>query len=123
IVSGVATAVLLARLVYLLVSGDADASQLKDAAVIFGTSAGLFAGSFIEKRFIKFDTKAAWWAQILKVALGVGVILALRVGLKPLLALISPSPAMDAVRYFIMCFVALGVYPLLFKLFSKTAKK
>ncbi|MBQ3823829.1 MAG: phosphatase PAP2 family protein [Clostridia bacterium] len=123
IVSGVATAVLLARLVYLLVSGDADASQLKDAAVIFGTSAGLFAGSLVERYRIKFDTKAVWWMQIIKVVLGVGLILAIRVGLKPLLALISPSPVMDAVRYFAMCFFALGVYPLVFKLFAKVGKK
>ncbi len=32
-------------------------------------------------------------------------------------------PFLDAVRYFAMCFVALGVYPLVFKLFAKVGKK
>lgn len=96
-----------------------DASQLKDAAVLFGTAFGLFAGSVVERAYVRFDTKAAWWVQIIKVVLGVAVLLALRVALKKLLGLISDSPLMDSARYFGISFVAIAVYPRLFKPLSK----
>ena len=96
---------------------------LKDAWVLVGTCAGLFFGYAVETRFINYDTKAVWWVQIIKAVLGLAIIIGLRMALKPVLAMISDSPAMDAVRYFIMSFVGLAVYPLLFKPLSKLGRK
>ena len=125
VVTAVVAALCLGLIVFILSGavGAPEASQVKDAAVLFGTAFGLFAGSFVEMRWIRFETKAAWWAQIIKAVLGLGIILGLRIVLKPLLALISDSPLMDCARYFIMSFVAIAVYPLLFRFFAATSKK
>ncbi|MBO6060531.1 MAG: phosphatase PAP2 family protein [Clostridia bacterium] len=97
--------------------------QVKGAYMLFGTTFGLLAGGYIEKRFINFDPKSKWWVQIIKVVVGLALVLALRVGLKKLLGLISSDSSMDAIRYFAMSFFALGVYPLFFNLFRKRDKK
>ena len=122
IATGVTAALSLGLIVYIMMTRDPaseDVSQVKDACVLFGTAFGLFAGSFVEKKFINFDTKAVWWVQIIKVVLGLAIIMGLRMGLKPLLGLISSSPLTDIVRYFIMSFVGIAVYPLLFGILSK----
>ncbi len=95
---------------------------LKDSWTILGTSLGLLIGYAVESKCVNFDTKAVWWVQIIKFVLGLAVIIGLRVALKPALALISESTAMNAVRYFIMSFVAIAVYPLLFKPLAKLGK-
>jgi undecaprenyl-diphosphatase len=121
IASGVVALVSLGLIVFIMtVTRDAlDEGQVKDACVLFGTAFGLFSGSYVEKRFVNFDTKARWWVQIVKAVVGIAIILGLRVGLKSVLGLISASPLMDCVRYFVMSFVAIAVYPLFFKLFRK----
>ncbi|MBO4847856.1 MAG: phosphatase PAP2 family protein [Clostridia bacterium] len=127
IASGIVAAVSLGLIVFIMTycraKGGPDATQVKDACVLFGTAFGLFAGSCIEKRFVNFSVSARWWVQIIKVVLGIAVILGLRIGLKPLLGAVSSSPLMDCVRYFIMSFVAIAVYPLLFKPLSKLGRK
>ena len=123
--SGIVAALFLGLIIYILVSADGapEASQLKDAAVLFGTAFGLFAGSVVERAFVKFDTRAVWWVQIIKVVLGLIILLALRMALKPLLGLISGSPLMDSARYFVMSFVAIAVYPRLFKYLARLGRK
>lgn len=96
---------------------------LKDAWVLAGTCAGLFLGYAVETRFINYDTEAVWWVQIIKAVLGLALIIGLRMALKPALSMISEGPAMNGVRYFIMSFVGLAVYPLLFKPLSKLGRK
>ncbi len=96
---------------------------LKDAWVLVGTCAGLFLGYAVESKFIDYSTEAVWWVQIIKALLGLAIVVGLRMVLKPLLAHVSDSVAMDGVRYFLMSFVALGVYPLLFKPLSRLGKK
>ncbi len=120
VMTGVVAALSLGLIVFIaLVAGDnADPGQVKDACVLFGTAFGLFAGGIVEKRYVGFDTKARWWVQIIKVVLGLAVILGLRVGLKPLFTLISDSPLMDCARYFLMSFIAIAVYPILFKVLA-----
>ena len=105
-----------------LLTGGEDVGQYKDAAMLAGMSLALLFGSMIERRFVNFDTGAAWWAQILKVVIGMALMLGLKEGLKPLLALISDSPVMNGVRYGVLAFVAVALYPMTFRLFAKTKK-
>ena len=95
--------------------------SLKDAWTLLGSALGLLLGYFVETKFVDFDPKAVWWAQIIKVVVGLAVILGLRIGLKAVLGMISNSPAMNCVRYFILTFVGVAVLPILFKLFPKKA--
>jgi len=79
---------------------------------------------WLEQRYIKFSEKAVWWAQILKVALGLGVVLAVRLLLKaPLLSLFGGHLTADAVRYFLMVVVGGAIWPMTFPLFGRLGQK
>ena len=64
-------------LAYVLsVSGDTglDAENynnaLKNACTLLGCTAGLIVVYFLDSKFIKFETEARWYAQLLKLAIG-----------------------------------------------------
>jgi len=72
---------------------------------------------------VRYETKAVWWAQVLKVALGLGVVMAVRLGAKLVLnMLMNGHAAAGAVRYFLMCVIGGGVWPMTFRYFSKLGK-
>ena len=114
-------------LVYVLsVSGDADLdshnyySALKNACTLLGCTAGLILVYFLDSKFIKFETQAKWYAQLLKLILGLGGVLAIKAGLSsPLTALFGNEYVARAVRYFLIVAFAGGIWPLTFKWFKK----
>ena len=96
------------------------AEAVKNAYTLLGCSAGLLIVHEVDARVIHFDTRAVWWAQIIKAVLGLGLVLALRVGLKPVLAaVLGDSGWAGAIRYFLMVLFAGCVWPLTFKLFGR----
>ena len=98
-------------------------SARKNAFTMIGCIAGLMVIYPIEKKFIRFETNAVWWAQILKVVLGLAVVLLVKEGLKtPLEAIFNGSLIARSVRYFLVVIVAGIVWPLTFKWFSKLGK-
>ena len=104
-------------------SADIDAERLaetvKTLSMMYGCTIAVIIGAPIERKKIHFDTHAPWWAQILKVVLGLAVVVGLRVGLKPLLALLlGGSSVAVAIRYGLMVLFVLDVWPLTFPWFS-----
>ncbi len=98
-------------------------SGLKNAYTLLGAIAGILAVYWIDRIWVQFPVKAIWWAQLLKVAIGLGLVLAVKSGLKdPLNALFGEYPG-RAVRYFLMVMVAGALWPLSFRWFSKLGKK
>ncbi|MCD7749051.1 MAG: phosphatase PAP2 family protein [Oscillospiraceae bacterium] len=96
------------------------AEALKNSYTMLGCALGVLVGCPLERKYIKFDTKAPAWAQVLKVALGVAFVMILRVGLKaPLQALFGGHDVAHAVRYFIVVVAAILVWPLTFPWFAK----
>jgi membrane-associated phospholipid phosphatase len=77
----------------------------------------------LDRHYIKFETKAVWWAQILKLAIGVGLVLAVRVGLKTPLNAIFGVNLGAGVRYFLIVIVAGVLWPMTFKFWAKLGKK
>ncbi len=72
-----------------------------------GAYIGLTLGYFLEKRYVKYDTKEIWWIQILKVLFGLLIAIGLKEGIKPLFKLIHGNNEtleniFDAVRYFLV---------------------
>ena len=64
------------------------ASGLKNAYMILFCAIGLMLTFFIDTKYVRFHTQAVWWAQIIKVVVGLAILLALKSVLKaPLLAL------------------------------------
>ena len=97
-------------------------SGIKNAYTLLGCLIGLMAVRALDDRFIHFQVEAVWWAQILKVALGLILIVGVRAGLKAPLHAIMPELLADAVRYFLMVLAAGAVWPLTFSRFAKLGK-
>ena len=96
----------------------------KTAYKMLGCILGLWLAFEMDERFIHFDTKAVWWAQLLKLAIGAIPLLAIKSGLKaPLNALCGGAYFADGIRYFLMVAVAGGLWPMTFPLFAKLGKK
>ena len=92
----------------------------KNSFTMLGVAAAVCVGAPVERRYVRFETKAPWWAQIIKCALGLIVVMGLRMVLKsPLNALFRGAPIADAVRYMLMVLAAMLLWPLTFKWFSK----
>ena len=107
---------------------DTDAENLAEATrnawTVLGASLGLYLAFEIDERFVHYDTRAPLFVQAVKTVLGIGLVLALRVLLKaPLTALFGGHPAAGAVRYFVMCFFAAGIWPMTFPFFRRLGKR
>ena len=99
-------------------------SGMKNAATLFGCIIGLCVIYPIERFFVKFETQAPWYSQILKLVLGFGGILAIKEGLKTPLKLLcglfveDPEFLARGIRYFLIVVFAGIVWPLTFKFFK-----
>lgn len=99
-------------------------SGIKNAYKIFGCILGLWAAYEVDQRFILFDTKAIWWAQLLKLTLGLLLLLAIKSGLKsPLYALLNGSYLADGIRYFLIVIFAGCIWPLTFRFWRQLGRK
>lgn len=100
------------------------ASGLKNAYMILFCSVGLLLTFHIDRRYIKFPTQAVWWAQIIKVVVGLALVLAVKAVLKaPLLSLFGGHSVAHGVRYFIVIVIAGILWPMTFKFFAQLGKK
>ena len=95
----------------------------QNAAKLLGAIAALPLMYFIEKRYIKFDTRAVWYAQALKLILGLALLLAVKTVLKAPLLAILPEGLAGAARYFILVLCAGCVWPLTFRFWAKLGRK
>ncbi|MBQ8404625.1 MAG: phosphatase PAP2 family protein [Clostridia bacterium] len=98
-------------------------SGVKNAATILGATAGILISFPIESKFVKFDEKATLLGQIVKVAVGLAIVLALKSGLKAVFGGDDEIMFLRAVRYCLIVVFSACVYPLTFKYFAKIGKK
>ena len=98
-------------------------NAMKNAYKLMGCSVGVILAVIIDRKYIKFKTKAVWWVQILKLVLGVVPILLIKSLLKqPLIDLCGNLYIANAIRYFLILFFACGIWPITFKYFGKIKK-
>ena len=87
---------------------------------------GFFVVYTVDILWVKFDTKAVWWVQIIKVAVGLALVLAVKELLKIPLNAIMPNE-MDTwarlIRYFAVAVVGGALWPMSFALFNKLTDK
>lgn len=96
---------------------------VSSAYKFLGAILGFFVVYIADEKWIKFPVKAVWWAQVLKVLLGLIPVLAVKAGLRdPLNALLGDSIG-AAVRYGLIVLVAGLFWPLTFKWFGRLGKK
>lgn len=97
-----------------------DAHGQKSAWVCFGTMAGLVAGWWFDTHHLHYETKAVWWAQLLKVIIGAALVMGVRIGMKPVLAAIfGDAQFTNGIRYFLMAVMASVVWPMTFGFWSR----
>ena len=125
VAAGVALSVVL--LVFVLaISGDKTLdphnfeSGLKNACTLLGCTLGLIPTYIVDRKYTKFETSARWYAQLIKVAIGLGVVLAIKSGLSaPLTALCAGNAyAARIIRYFLIVIFAGVLWPMTFKWFG-----
>lgn len=88
-----------------------------------GAITGIAAAYPLEKHFVNFETKAPFWVQVIKLVVGLVLVVMLKSVLKaPLSALFGGHLAAHGVRYFVVVFFAIFVWPASFRLFPKKTK-
>lgn len=99
------------------------ASGQKTAWQMLALAIGLCILYPLDQKWIKFETGAVWWAQLLKLGIGAGLVMAVRMLLKaPLNALFGVNLG-SGVRYFLMVVVAGILWPMTFQFWAKLGKK
>lgn len=114
----VMTTVSLFTLIYAVIlenKGIISLDAASDCVKSGGAGLAFAIGYFVERRYINFDTKAALWMQIVKTAVGLGIALGLKSGLKLVL---GESLIADGVRYFVLVAVIIVIYPFIIKRFQ-----
>lgn len=100
------------------------ASAVKNAYTMIGCVTGVAIVYVAEKKWVNFTTEAIWWAQLLKVLFGVGLVLLVKEGSRSVLDIVfAGHMAARAVRYFLVVLVAGVLWPMTFRWFSKLGEK
>ena len=107
---------------------DVDAANLasgtKNAYTLLGATLGVVVAFHVDRTHTKFSTEAPLLGQILKVAIGLALTLAVKAGAKPVLnLLLNGHQIANLIRYFLMVIVAGVLWPMTFKWFAKIGKK
>lgn len=98
--------------------------SLKNAYTLLGALLGLLVVYPIEGKYIHYETKAIWWAQILKVVLGLIGTLIVKEGLKTVFrAVFGTALFPDLLRYFCLVLFAGLVWPCTFRFWSRLGQK
>ena len=101
-----------------------DAHGVENAWKLLGSMVGLVIAWYVDERYTRFETKAPLLVQVIKLAAGFALVMAIKGGLKPVLNLVmNGSYVAHAVRYFVMVLVGAGLWPMTFAWFSKLQQK
>ena len=95
----------------------------ENAYKLLGAVIALLPVYFLEKRYVKFETGAVWYAQIAKLVLGLGLAMAVKSVLKAPLNALLPGGLGDAIRYFVLVLFAGCIWPMTFRWFGKWGKQ
>ena len=100
-------------------------SALSNGWKFVGATRGLLVTNILDRRYIRFETEAVWWAQLIKLVVGFGLLLAIRSGLKaPLIALCGGAAEIaGGIRYLLIVLFAGCVWPLTFWGFSRLGRR
>lgn len=95
-------------------------SGLKNACTLLGCTIGLVGVYFADTYFVKFETEAKWYSQIIKAVLGFGILLLIKEGArKPLELLFVDVYVARTVRYLLVVAFAGILWPMTFKFFKR----
>ncbi|MBE5772911.1 MAG: phosphatase PAP2 family protein [Clostridiales bacterium] len=97
---------------------------IENISKILGCILGAWLGVVIDRRYVNFDTRAAWWVHGIKLVLGAAIVFAIKALLKaPLNALCGNEYLADGVRYFLITVFGAGVWPMTFAPLNRLGKR
>lgn len=98
-------------------------SAQKNAFTMIGCILGIVAVYFADTKYLKFEIEAVWWAQVLKVVIGLALVIAVKELMRfPLDAIFNGHLIARSIRYFLIVITAGILWPLSFKWFAKLGK-
>ncbi len=99
-------------------------SAQENGFTLLGCILGILVVYTADIKWIKFETRAVWWAQIIKTVVGISLVLAVKELLRyPLNAILDERTWARMVRYFIIVLVAGGLWPMTFRYFARIKPK
>ena len=99
-------------------------SAVKNAYTLTGCMIGFLVVYTVDLKWLKFDTKAVWWVQIIKIVGGLALVLAVKELMRaPLEAFLPANTWARMLRYFLMVIMAGAIWPITFKYFAKIGGK
>ena len=91
-------------------------SAVKNAYTLTGCMLGFLVVYTVDLKWLKFETKAVWWVQLIKIAGGLALVLAVKELLRaPLEAILPANTWARMLRYFLMVVTAGTLWPMTFK--------
>ena len=107
--------------------GSEDASNLahavKNAWTLLGAITGLLTVFLVDRKTLRFETRAPLPGQILKFVLGLVLVAGIKAALKPLFYAVLPSGPADCLRYYLVVLLAGIVWPRTFGFWARLGKK
>lgn len=103
--------------------GENLASGMKNAYTLLGALLGMVVVYIVDERWLHFPIKAIWWAQLLKLILGIALVLGVKTVLTQPMTTLFGFYWGRLVRYFLTVVVAGCLWPLTFSWFSKLGNK
>ncbi|MBQ7094969.1 MAG: phosphatase PAP2 family protein [Clostridia bacterium] len=98
------------------------AGALKNSYKLLGATAGFYCAYEMDRKWLHFEVQAVWWAQILKVAGGLILTVAVQELGYLIVGLFTDALFGRAIIYFAMALAAAGLWPITFKWFAKLGK-
>ncbi len=99
-------------------------SARENGFTLMGCALGFILVYTADLKWLKFETKAVWWVQIIKIVGGLALVLAVKELAKiPLNAILPEDSLARLVRYFLVAVVGGILWPATFKYLNKLDKK
>lgn len=111
---GITCLVMLPFAVFFLVTAD---PLYDDFFKLYGMITGLYFATRIEEKYAPIAYDVPWWKKVLRVVIAVGVVLAVKEGVKVIdvVDILRVSLLLDSIRYMLVVIIGFGVCPILFK--------
>ena len=99
------------------------AHAVKNAWTLLGAITGLLSVFLVDRKTLRFETRAPLLGQILKFVLGLALVAGIKAALKPLFYAVLPSGPADCLRYYLVVLLAGIVWPRTFSFWAKIGEK
>jgi membrane-associated phospholipid phosphatase len=94
--------------------------QEKDFYTSYGLMFGFVGAMIFEQNYVQFDLQVPVIKKALRIVIGIGIMLAIQIGVKAIFVGLFGEDIilLDLIRYALIAFIGLGLYPILFKKFN-----